>query len=976
MRVYRERVLLVVAVVLSFARICWSDNYYGRHGHNYIYLENVGEDEYDTREYMPVVWDVRNAFFQLRDYYCSYGWDDDSQRDYENTYEALDSLLQEGESYGISFANCRSELRIMSDTELESGPEEGQYFVEVAKLAREASLHLIAGGFETDLSSATHNDLVVDYLSEYADYGSWFPGEGDFLGVFGFDEPDARYEGPSWENCEYNYEWYKLVDVYADDSRQCISEDILPFGTFLVRWKTKDEDSLYYRETIPLFCEELEAPILVKYPRRFRRIDDYRDFPDQIQFEEIIGFTDLLPSGSVDYGAYASHDELFAVDDEGTLRIYSFVNAKSQTDTMEVVRVDSLELPPALGTNPVWAASDFRAIDIGDRSSAANLLNGAVALFNPADPSVNLVAFHDGSEIAYRTIEGLASNAIATDVCCVGECNYPIHHDSPQDRRGGLIGHGELRILVCLELFEGTPPHKVHRAIVFEWNGSSFANVTGSQKGIELDVEPDGAAWGIFWPNHNYWSISDGVEQSGFLVYNTGTGAYQAVYETEDDPELWTASDTRQDDIFEAGEELFVARRSNRFPCFTAGMDYVCRLIPGQSVGGYDAVLDFRTGFGRDQDEALRAFQSAPFDLPGQYTFSNVNDACCYRPLRYGRDDHLLVSIDNGVASYIYRSDDPIDFRAAEVGGELEIELLTSDKLEVEATDAPLLATGRVYGVRRPVRSLLADNSDTGHPDRVSLLRADIDVQGTGDLFQDYDDALDTMFVYGIDGTDRSNCLLPNVRCAGRAQDGQLSYYASQDTLLYLMACPVVHGARGLHLRALDFALMCGNGGPPYPANLYRCPPLLLNWGPGVDKDNVDMLSRAYGVLRMLTGEGTSNPDFLSALIDENWEILDWDHAQNATWESGFQPDPDNDWLNFVALEHSVSEEVLVIIVNDGPAKVEDAYIVFPGKWAESYDKHHIGGFEENMLRDKPTLCLFYDFVPAYSASLYWLERK
>ena len=126
---------------------------------------------------------------------------------------------------------------------------------------------------------------------------------------------------------------------------------------------TKDDDSLYYQNTIPLFCGELEYPVFDRYPCQYKNPVD-RTFPDQIEFDEIIGATDLIPSDSVDYEAYANQDEIFAVDDSGWFRVYEFENVTSRTTPISVSVADSVQLPDSLQTDPIWAASDFRAVDV------------------------------------------------------------------------------------------------------------------------------------------------------------------------------------------------------------------------------------------------------------------------------------------------------------------------------------------------------------------------------------------------------------------------------------------------------------------------------------------------------------------------------------------------------------------------------------------------------------------------------------
>ncbi|MCK4538685.1 MAG: hypothetical protein KAV42_07815, partial [Candidatus Krumholzibacteria bacterium] len=201
--------------------------------------------------------------------------------------------------------------------------------------------------------------------------------------------------------------------------------------------------------------------------------------------------------------------------------------------------------------------------------------------------------------------------------------------------------------------------------------------------------------------------------------------------------------------------------------------------------------------------------------------------------------------------------------------------------------------------------------------------------------------------------------------------------YPPSDTLLYLMTTSLVHGSRGIHMRALDFTMMCGNGGGASEAGTYRCPPLLLNWGPSVETTNPDMISRLLNVVQMLTGKNTSDPDFMSALIDENYVVLNTTEAQNAIYTTGWQHATWNVDHNFIALEETESEDVLLLVVNDSSSPFEEEmenYIYFPNRYAITYSIEHIAGFECPASRSDPELNLYYYGMPAYSASLYLLE--
>jgi hypothetical protein len=388
-------------------------------------------------------------------------------------------------------------------------------------------------------------------------------------------------------------------------------------------------------------------------------------------------------------------------------------------------------------------------------------------------------------------------------------------------------------------------------------------------------------------------------------------------------------------------------------------MDYICHLVEG----GIEekAVFEFASDPGGSPNSSLSVYASSPFDLPESYSFSDINDAASYRPLKC-YDDALLVSFDDGSGgSEVYQSTSQINFQG---GDDICISLNENNNYidSLSSDESPLLAAARVYNVRQPYRVPLAFNPEEDYPSQFVLLNGDIPVESSWDDFADQHVALDTMFVYGIDGTSRSNCLIHNLRCEGRRQDGNLTFYPSSDTLLYLMTTSLVHGCRGIHLRALNMTMMCGNGGGSAPSGTYRSPPLLLNWGPGVETTNPDMLGRLYSVVRSLTGKNTSDPDFMSALIDEDYAILDTADVRNAIQNGVWHQDTDNDYLNFIALEETESEDVLLLVVND------TSEMLFEVNW--------VAGFEciANDSRNETKLRLDFEMMPAYTASLYWFE--
>jgi hypothetical protein len=404
-------------------------------------------------------------------------------------------------------------------------------------------------------------------------------------------------------------------------------------------------------------------------------------------------------------------------------------------------------------------------------------------------------------------------------------------------------------------------------------------------------------------------------------------------------------------------------------------MDYICHLRATHAID--EAVLEFASSPGSSPSESLTVFSSSPIELPGSFHFGDINDAASCRPFSF-YDDALLISFDAGSGgSEIYASTWHVNF----YGGNGTSITLEDDALRTtETDDHPLLSEARVYWVRQQYRAPMIWDPTVADLEQINLAVSDIPVEDSNDDFNDFHVALDTMFVYGIDSTSRENSLMHNLRCEGRRQDGQLTFYPSSDTLLYLMTTSLVHGCRGVHLRALDLTMRCGNGGGDAPSGTYRCPDLMLNWGPSVETTNPDMIGRMLDVVQSITGKNTSNPDFMSALIDSSFAIMDTAGVRNATYGiGGWNNDATNDSLNFIALEDTLSGDILLLTVNDSGSLLNCSnYVRFPDCYEDDYETHYVAGYQcqDNGLTGELRICMDYLMMPAYKASLYWFELK
>ncbi len=975
---------LVVAALLLVPCVASAANCHASHGHDFTYLESRGDDTYDSAVYAPVIIDMGRTYQVLRNYYITYGWDGRAM-----ALDAVRELVEEASSHGVGFANVRNELRGMSEGELSAGPRGDDDFVRVAEVVRSAGMHIIAGGLSTDVSPAAasrNSALLLDYLAPYlAETEGEYPGE--LLGVFGFDEPDARFEGPSWRSCECNREWLDLVVATSEAVNHGISEDVVPFGTFLDRWNSRD-GTAYYERTIPLFCGALDFPVFDKYPCKFPHWDDDmvepRSFTGLPETCGIIGATDLLPSDDVHYDAYTGQDEVFLVDRSGRFSVYAFANVTSRTEELALEGpVYSCQVPqPIMGSGPVWGASDFRTADIGDRSTGEHVMNGAVVIADPESPSDNVVFMHDGSGLTcvHDRMVLPEGGFLRIELICVGQANYPVRHPEPEERRGTVIGQSEPVVLVCSSYLEGGST--VYRVQLFGLRGGAVVPL--QREPIELQgPAPSGAVWGIFWPTRLWWHAPTSEDQSGFVLYRED-GVYNVVYEIPggDGEPVWRVSQP-YDDLAGMDGELFVTRRTHHISPYACGPDLLCSLAPVRDDPGAFRLLS-TSGLDVDdqpgdhpRDGLQPPSASGASNLPGGYRYGDITGVSSWRPY-HGYQDALLLSLAADGVTSVFGSTDLSSSYPDQVS-------ITEDALltGIETAGDVLLASARVHSVREPYRIPLVSDPD-GSPGRITMPQSDIAVENDeGRPFADYATAVERMFDLGIAGTGRSNCLIPNVRCEGRRQDGQLTYYPPADTLLYLMTTGLVHGARGLHIRMLEMSLYAGNGGEESPAGRFRFPGLLLRWGPGVDDDNVDILSRVLGVVADMTGAGSDGPDFLEALASEEWSVLDGRQAFNARpapGSGGLTEDRGNDYLDFLALEHGSGGDVLLLVVNDSPETLEDDHCIrIAGRSAGDYrEAECVAGFEGSVYgtAEEDPLALSFRGMPAYTASLFVIERR
>jgi hypothetical protein len=931
------------ALIMFFAAVPTSsaDNLYDRHGHNFHY-----DDDGDTVVMFPVFLDLRRGYYELRNYYRSYGIYSESVS-IDSAIAKMEEIFCEAGSCGVNAVADRTELLLMNDHELFEGPSSTDEFVRIAERVRSdnyADLMLATGGYRKRSGLSTTNELVSGYLYDYVDTWEDSTDWQRVIGNFCMDEPDGPFVESTGDPPDFDEDWVTAIDELGSMWRDNWDTGTTPypFCTAIWRWNTTGtvQDTTatkpLYRYIIPAFCEHLDAVLYDHYCAKVTAMVEPEPSFTNVLFDEVFGATDLIFDSDTDcvYEAYTAQDEVFGLDDHSVFRVYSWENECS-TSALELVQRYEYHVDIE---DPVWGASDFRAVDVGDRSSNSHQAGGAVAFFNASDPDDNVIFVNDGTGIQEEEIP-MPENATAVYAVCVGELNYEAHYPRPVDREG-LIGHGALRILVVYGDTHGGTTTTCTK--VFEYSGGSFSDCTADDTlsfgGL---FTPTGAIWGIFWPEYKYWSPQLSNDQSGFVVFDRDEYAY--VYEVaEGDSTAWEKSSLEDwPEGFEFDETAFIARRTWGYPCYVAGVDYICR---PQSASGGNMCLRVLTGCGDGNfSDPLDDYTSASFSVPEDFAYSDLTDASSCHPLKGVWPEHLLLSfwddevdssktfISNAYGSgrimfqyIIDGDDDPIVFSDN-----------VPDYEWLAAAQTPILGTCRVGHSRRPFRAPILGDPTQQYPNRFLLCFGDLDASEAGvPYFEDHHQAYDTVYTYGIEGTAINNCILNNVRWGGRhcVQDsGEFDWYQTEEQLLYLLVCPLVHGARGIFVRAVGITLLTGGFTDETSPLPFRYPALLQDWGPSLDTEDVDMFSRGLSVLEDLTGEGASGPDFLDALVDTDWAVQDNVSAGNGSWNgdsSRFEAETNND-LNFIALKHSTRGDILMLVVNDSADSVETA----DGSW-------------------------------------------
>lgn len=928
---------------------CFAENMYHTHGHDY---------EYPNGGLFPLMWDLRGAWFQLRTYGDVYLCEGSSEAYADSVCRGI---LEEAGDSGINTILIRDEVR----RDVTGGTDE---LSKRARLVRGMGFHVMLGGFRDVLESHEYNLEVMEFLEDYLSVPENLPGE--VIGIHGFDEIDGRYDKLPPESDMRDTLMSRLALFHSWSNTPPVR---MPFGSFMAKPAFHvptlagahiglSTDARHH--TTYQLCSHLDFPMLDWYPCRVW--EEHCILP--FHRYDLWGATDLIPAPAYSgfYNAYATRDELWAVDGPGTsspvFRVFT-VEDGDRFGTPRLVEYMDSRMEIGLNGNFLAAFSDSRSADTGDRSSLEHRMNSAVVFYHRGVPAgLAQAVYHDGDRLVMDNMPGSTSDA-GTVLFCVGEDNYGTALPAEGGDRG-IIGRGDLRVLWYGE--DGS-------VSIFgpdRETGAGLRELAAMEYGADFSAA--GGVWGCFWNSGG----GSRIHESGFVLYDD-SGNYITVHREEDLG--WRISD-------DAGAP-FAGLFGNRTG---PGAVTALRMVGWRPYASASDVLvsileEALPGQGRPLLQFISGGQGYRFEVPGPST------------------EVYLEGIPPGSASsytrltFRRRSDGKVRFWA---GGEGVETRFTSDFIDLPevCSSRSAISTGGSswdpvttmrlrYTRGHWVNTILFKNDELSlrggemtdgwysgdrNESSLDLFFDNLSSPGAGHHTAGHSlGAFDLEFQYGVSMTQVENCLFVNVQAFGRGIWGRFS--PSPDTLLYMTVSPVIHGCRGISFYALDLAMMAGPALPEGGGDLHRVPNLMLDWRPGIEGyESTDIVGRVHEVASILTGS-SGGPDYLSALVDHGaYTVLDNEYAMNGTPDDG---------LNFLVLEENASGDILLMVSNDrGLRLAGPSTIVFRKYRAEDYGQAvHRGGWDgfapAVAEQSDPPLELDFTSMPGHSISLVSIPR-
>ncbi len=854
MSVCKNSGMLILLVLLVFCSSLQAKNMWENHGYNYSY-SSYGSSGAE-RTIFPIAWDVRSANNLLEIWREIYQIDRPSP---------ILPILGDSYHSGFNAAIIRSEL---GDRWFPPIPgSTGDSFFPFAASVREIGLDVFVGGLKTQLNQEKHNQSVINYLKLYLQFTQGiYPGE--VIGCFAFDEPDVKY----LENPDTSDQWVEFVSYWSEQCRFSLNLKTL---CYFAKYAdvTSDGDLSYYSDTTNVLYRMSALTDMVgidMYPAKnnFRRTDYLESsFCDS----SFVVITDLTQADPVNARALNSRDEVIGIIPAGD----------SSMVVVKEVHWDGIDL----SLNQVWSsplsfypdgvcASDFRSGYYYDELSGS--VNSAVVMWKDSlciDNTLLLV-----SESGIPQWSQLGRFHGSTDYYpvffCVGQTDYWM--DNLQV--AGIIGRGRLAVLACLKDVD----NNYSLMLYIQEQNDDLELKPVFDKPFHLIHEPIGAVWGAFWGTWYLPGESQREISNGFVIY-TENGDYITLNQRA--LKQWivypTGGSSFYHELFGSSEmpdDIKVSRVDGNSPPFFTGYDRLTGWFNENS-----RMVSTRSGF-----SCGKLNQSDTIFVNG--LSGEVTDFDFLRNDHRYQDRSIFTTADSDV--YIGEN-------SFEEG--LETGYISVEPVNYCYGNA-IIGGIRAMFTRDAIRSVLIESND-----EFCLPQSEIYSDVYDQLrYQWFPEAHQVGFNVGVRYTAINNCSFAVIQSYGRHGFALPSYNPSPDTMLYMIAAPIVHGARGLVFYALDVSMMSGNG---WDDGFNRAPFILQNWGPSRDIENVDMIQTVHETIASVTGNSEDGVDYLSKLIDPSWRVFDNGEAFNSTVEDTL--------LNFLALTNTAGDSIIVITVNE-----------------------------------------------------------
>ncbi|NOQ21400.1 MAG: hypothetical protein GQ565_01945 [Candidatus Aegiribacteria sp.] len=244
-----------------------------------------------------------------------------------------------------------------------------------------------------------------------------------------------------------------------------------------------------------------------------------------------------------------------------------------------------------------------------------------------------------------------------------------------------------------------------------------------------------------------------------------------------------------------------------------------------------------------------------------------------------------------------------------------------------------MLTSARIYASRNPHRSAILWRNNGG------IFHHNSQIDSDYNYLSEYAYKINNVWIHGI-ADNRAKCFIPNVQAYGRHGQEFCNFCPTADELRYMVVSPIILGARGIQFYGLDLAMMSGNGDEGG-STAFTSPAELVNWGPSIDQENPNMISRVHQVVSELV-----NNDFTTALTALYCYAMGDDEVVHAYYYDGIiSPISDNN-CGFIALKDQNSGNIYVLLANMSNQPADASNVLwFKDEFWDNWSLCNVGGF-------------------------------